>query len=174
MTHNSSSRHGFDFNVGEWVVTNRRLKQRGVGCDEWEVFEGYERAQQLLGGLCSIDEIDFPTRGTKGMTIRLYRPEADEWSIWWINSSDGVMQPPVHGKFEGTRGAFRGDDLDGDNQSRSCSTGRSMIRRGPGGAKPSPTITGSPGRQTGSWNSAEHDASVNFLVSMPCQGGAGL
>lgn len=48
------------------------------------------------------------------MTIRLYRPEADEWSIWWINSSDGVMQPPVHGKFAGTRGAFRGDDLDGD------------------------------------------------------------
>ncbi len=114
MTHSSSSRHGFDFNVGEWIVTNRRLKRRGVDCDEWEVFEGYERAQQVLGGLCNIDEIDFPTRGTKGMTIRLYRPEADEWSIWWINSSDGVMQPPVHGKFAGTRGAFRGDDLDGD------------------------------------------------------------
>lgn len=107
-----TSRHAFDFNVGEWAVTNRRLKQRGVGSQDWDVFLSSERATLMLDGLCSIDEAHFPTKDFKGMTFRLYSPADDTWSIWWITNRDGVMQPPVHGRFDGTHGTFHGDDLD--------------------------------------------------------------
>lgn len=45
-----SAAHDFDFNHGEWKVTNRRLKVRGVGSDDWEVFPSFETAQLLMGG----------------------------------------------------------------------------------------------------------------------------
>ena len=33
------------------------------------------------------------------------------WSIWWVNSRDGRLQPPVHGRFDAERlGTFYGDD----------------------------------------------------------------
>lgn len=108
-----SSSHDFDFNHGDWEVTNRRLKARGVGSDEWEVFPSFETAQLLMGGTVSIDESDFPTKGFKGMSLRLYEPAQDRWAIYWINSTDGVLQPPVYGRFENGEGTFAGDDEDG-------------------------------------------------------------
>lgn len=61
-----TSVHDFDFNHGDWEVTNRRLAQRGVGSDEWETFPSTEIAQLLMGGMVSIDESDFPTKGFRG------------------------------------------------------------------------------------------------------------
>ncbi len=106
--------HDFAFNHGDWEVTNRRLKVRGAGSDDWDVFPSFQKSQLLMGGTVSIDESDFPTKGFKGMTLRLYDPAKDQWSIYWINSSDGLLQPPVHGRFEGGKGVFSGDDMDGD------------------------------------------------------------
>ena len=58
--------HDFDFNHGDWVVTNRRLKERDAGCQEWEEFTSFETAQLMMGGMVSVDESDFPTKGFKG------------------------------------------------------------------------------------------------------------
>jgi hypothetical protein len=112
MSAAQTSRHAFDFNTGDWIVTNRRLRQRGGGSADWDVFTSTERAALYLDGMCSVDESDFPTKGFKGMTFRLYSPEKDEWSIWWITNKDGRLQPPVFGRFEGARGTFHGDDED--------------------------------------------------------------
>lgn len=109
-----TSAHDFDFNHGDWEVTNRRLKQRGVSSDDWEVFPSHEVAQLWMGGMVSIDESEFPTKGFKGMTLRLYNPLKDEWAIYWINSSDGVLQPPVFGRFKDGHGVFAGEDMDGE------------------------------------------------------------
>ncbi|KQV65205.1 hypothetical protein [Rhizobium sp. Root1220] len=106
--------HDFDFNHGDWVVTNKRLVQRGANSHEWEVFTSYEKAQLWMGGMVSIDESDFPTKGFRGMSLRTYNPQKDEWAIYWINSGDGILQPPVFGRFEKGVGIFTGDDTDGD------------------------------------------------------------
>jgi hypothetical protein len=108
-----SAQGDFDFNHGDWLVTNRRLKQRGVGSGDWEVFQSFEKAQLLMGGTVSIDESDFPSKGFRGMSLRLYEPANDRWAIYWINSSDGILQPPVFGRFENGVGVFEGDDSDG-------------------------------------------------------------
>jgi hypothetical protein len=109
-----TSTHDFDFMIGDWEVTNRRLKQRGIGSDEWDVFSSYQKAQLLMGGTVSVDESDFPAKGFKGMTLRLYDPAKNQWAIYWINSSDGLLQPPVFGRFANGKGVFAGDDMDGD------------------------------------------------------------
>ena len=114
----SNSRNGFDFNQGRWRVAHRRLKARGVGSDDWSAFETTTDAQLLMGGTVSVDETDFPEAGFKGMSLRLYDPVQDRWAIYWINSTDGVLQPPVFGRFSGGVGTFEGEDLDGDKPVR--------------------------------------------------------
>lgn len=104
--------HDFDFMDGDWDVTNRRLKVRGGGSEDWDVFPSFQRAQLLMGGTVSVDESDFSTRGFKGMTLRLYDPAKDQWAIYWISSKDGLLQPPVFGRFTDGRGVFAGDDVD--------------------------------------------------------------
>jgi len=104
--------HDFDFLVGRWDVRNRRLKQRHVGCTEWDDFPGLEQASTCLNGIVSVDEIDFPTRGFGGVTVRTLDLATQRWAIHWINSRSGVLEPPVHGGFCGDRGEFFGDDFD--------------------------------------------------------------
>lgn len=108
-----SAAHDFDFNTGDWVVTNRRLQARGVGSEAWDVFTSHQTSQVLMGGLVSIDEAEFRSKGFRGMTFRHYEPAKDLWSIYWINSADGVLQPPVQGRFVDGHGVFAGDDMDG-------------------------------------------------------------
>lgn len=112
MTATTGAAHDFDFLTGEWEVTNRRLKRRGVGSTEWDTFPSHETCQLLMGGMISIDVATFPTKGFQGTTVRLYEPAKDRWAAYWINSRDGLLQPPVYGRFVDGKGAFAGDDMD--------------------------------------------------------------
>jgi hypothetical protein len=104
--------HDFDFLVGRWDVRNRRLTRRHVGSDVWDEFPGVEHAMTRLDGLVSVDQIDFPTRGFSGCTVRTLDLAAQRWAIHWISSRAGRLEPPVHGGFRGDRGEFFGDDED--------------------------------------------------------------
>lgn len=103
----------FDFFVGKWNGRNRRLKQRWVGSDDWDEFPGTLTCGSHLGGIVSLDyEVDFPTKGWSGMTVRTFHTQTRRWFIYWINSRTGELFPPVVGGFEGDRGVFYGDDVD--------------------------------------------------------------
>ena len=104
--------HDYDFLAGEWSVRNRRLTVRGVGSDEWEEFPATSRAQLFMGGVVNVDEIEFPTKGWSGMTVRTFDLAANRWSIYWVNSRVGRLFPPVVGGFAGNRGVFYGHDDD--------------------------------------------------------------
>ena len=99
-------RRDFHFLYGRWSVEHRRLKARGVGADDWEVFHGSTFCQGLMGGLCNVDENDFPDRGFQGLSFRSFNVEERQWSIYWVNSQQGVLQAPVHGR--GVFGDFAG------------------------------------------------------------------
>lgn len=115
-------RRDFDFLYGRWSLANHRLKQRFAGLDQadaanWDVFPGYGHCQPQLDGIANVEELRFPTKGFSGMTMRAYDINAAAWRIWWINSADGLLQPPVAGRFETgadgiRRGLFLGDDID--------------------------------------------------------------
>jgi len=107
-------RRDFHFLYGRWRVQHRRLTERGVGCDSWEEFEGVTFCQGLMGGLCNVDENDFPDRGVQGLSFRTFDAATGRWSIYWVNSASGGLQAPVHGRFENGIGLFYGEDVDGD------------------------------------------------------------
>lgn len=104
--------HDFDFLRGHWQLKNRRLRERLTGCTAWDEFPATLSGQTLLDGAVSVDETTFPTRGFTGMTMRSLDRKTQRWAIYWINSGDGRLQPPVLGGFDGDNGEFFGDDTD--------------------------------------------------------------
>ncbi|HEY2061895.1 MAG TPA: hypothetical protein VGH57_26230, partial [Amycolatopsis sp.] len=84
-----------------------------TGSTEWHTFPGVSVSTgRIFDGGAHFDEIVFPTKGFRGLTLRLYDPERDEWSLNWASSRDGRLTPPMVGRFgpDGT-GAFEGDDF---------------------------------------------------------------
>ena len=73
--------HDFDFLVGHWHVTNRKLKQRHAGCTEWREFEATHRAWSHLGGLVSVDEMVCPSEGLSGCSVRTLDLATRLWAI---------------------------------------------------------------------------------------------
>jgi hypothetical protein len=103
--------NNFDWLVGTWTSTQRRLRKVLVGSSEWYEFPGSHRSWNLLDGAANVDEALFPTQGFGGVTLRLYDKDRDEWSLYWASSKGGLSLPPVVGRFgDDGRGEFTGDD----------------------------------------------------------------
>lgn len=106
----------FDFYTGTWDITNRRrtdfLEETCLfeEASEWEEFPAVSSASRHFEGRANFDEIEFPTKGFGGLTLRLYDPEREEWSLYWVNSRTGKLTAPVVGRFIAGRGEFYGDD----------------------------------------------------------------
>jgi hypothetical protein len=100
----------FDFLAGSWNIHNRRLTERLAGKDDWEEFDSTAECLRLFDGAANIDWNTFPTKQSKGMSVRLYDPARREWSIYWASSLDGILQPAVVGGFADGVGSFYGDD----------------------------------------------------------------
>lgn len=100
----------FDFLRGQFDVDNRRLKQPLTNAVEWEEFPATARAETYFDGAVSIDEMYFPTLGSFGMSVRLFDPEAQDWTVYWVNSQSGKLQPPVRGRWVDGVSLLFGDD----------------------------------------------------------------
>jgi hypothetical protein len=100
----------FDFLAGSWDVANRRRRRFLADCEEWDEFPSTSRCLRLFDGAANVDWITFHTLGSAGMTLRLFQPGSQEWSIYWASSRDGILQPPVAGRFDDGEGRFYGDD----------------------------------------------------------------
>jgi hypothetical protein len=101
----------FDFFVGAWDVQHRRLRSPLTDSDDWYDMPGTTFGYTYFNGSVSMDENDFLTAGFRGLTIRLYDPVAETWSIYWVNSRRGALEPPVHGGFgDDGVGLFYGPD----------------------------------------------------------------
>ena len=123
--------HDFDFLVGQWHIDNRRLRRRHVGSSDWDEFAATSQARTHLGGIVSVDEVHFPTQGFSGCTLRTLDLATRRWAIYWINSTKGVLFPPVQGGFAGERGEFYGVD---DDDGRAVQVRFIWLRHGPDAA----------------------------------------
>jgi hypothetical protein len=101
----------FDFFIGSWTVVNRRRRALFAGAAEWDTYPATTTCRSILGGSGNTDEMTFPTKGTHGMSLRLFDAGRKDWSIYWANGVSGAMDPPVVGTFAGDRGDFYGDDV---------------------------------------------------------------
>lgn len=115
----TSSKHDFDFYQGKWKLTNRKLKSRLDNCKEWIEFESTQEMYCILNGIGNIDNYlaTFDGHPFEGMTIRLFNPKTNLWTIYWADSNEGILQPGVVGSFENnvahffTKDTFNGKDI---------------------------------------------------------------
>ena len=112
----TSSKHDFDFLAGEWTMENRRLKCRLNGCTEWIEYKSTDKnSGPILNGIGNLDiyktsynKVD--NTSYEGLTVRLFDPKTRLWSLYWVDSNLGKMDPPVVGSFEGNIGTFYAKD----------------------------------------------------------------
>jgi hypothetical protein len=108
----------FDFLIGEWTITNEFLGERLNGCTEWETFAATTRMEKVMpipgGGFGgNLEQMQVPSRGFTGMTLRLYNPDTKLWSIYWSDTKSYRLFPPTIGRFDNGVGEFFGDDVEG-------------------------------------------------------------
>lgn len=105
--------HDFEFLFGHWAVRHRKLKNRGVGADDWDEFEGTSFTEPRMGGVCNVEEHDWTERGWRGVAVRTLDLNTGDWSIYWISDADGRLSPPVVGRFHDGGCRLEGSDTDG-------------------------------------------------------------
>ena len=108
----ASSHSDFDFLVGKWKMYHRRLNKRLENCKEWTEFESTDSNYKILSGTADMDiysTTQMPGLEGKlfeGVTLRLFDPKSRLWSLYWVASNVGVLDPPVVGSFENNVGHF--------------------------------------------------------------------
>ena len=109
----TSSKHDFDFFEGKWCLSNKKLKTRLNQCQEWLEFESTQEMYRVLNGIGNIDNFlaTFDGEPFEGMTVRLFSPKTKLWSIYWADSNEGRLDPPVVGSFENNVGHFFTKDV---------------------------------------------------------------
>lgn len=113
----NSSRHDFDFLAGSWTMDNRRLKCRLNGCAEWIEYKSSDQNWgPMLNGIGNVDlyKTSYNQAGNvpyEGLTLRLFDPATRLWSLYWVDSNIGRLDPPVVGSFEGNVGTFYCKDV---------------------------------------------------------------
>jgi hypothetical protein len=103
--------HDFDFAVGSWKFHLKRLVRRLAGSNEWVEFDGTSVCRKVLDGRGEVDEMNVESAEKhiriQGLALRLYNPASHQWSIYWANAADGVLEPnPMVGEFSNGRGEF--------------------------------------------------------------------
>ncbi len=106
----------FDFLIGDWRITNQRLTERLVGADTWDTFDATLSVRPILGGLGNVDDYkaDYNGKHIDAVTLRVFNPETEDWSLYWVDSLTTIVQPAVVGRFRDGRGEFFADDFHKD------------------------------------------------------------
>lgn len=110
----TSSAHDFDYLTGNWRMKHKMLKHRFQNSHEWVEFESTdENFGPMLNGLGNSDIYRATVDGKpyEGFTLRLFNPKTRLWSLYWVASNTGVLDPPVVGSFEGNIGRFYCNDF---------------------------------------------------------------
>jgi hypothetical protein len=100
--------HDFDFVFGVWHAKVARLTNPLSGSTTWAHYEGPSIVRRIWDGGGNLGEIDLagPAGRIRGMSLRLYDPQARQWSIRWANARDGSLGEPMIGGFANGRGEF--------------------------------------------------------------------
>ncbi|HKX83866.1 MAG TPA: hypothetical protein VJL58_06590 [Pyrinomonadaceae bacterium] len=104
----TSSACDFDFLIGKWKLSHEKLRSRLSGNNEWDEFETTIEDFSILEGLGNMDvgRAVIDGKQWEGRTLRLFNPKTRLWSLYWVTSETGVLDPPVLGSFENGVGHF--------------------------------------------------------------------
>lgn len=106
----------FDFEIGTWRTQLKRLVDPLSGSKTWVEYEGTTVVSKVLDGRANLVELDVqgPAGRIEGLSLRLYDPQARQWSLNFSNIKTGTLSPPSIGSFSDGRGEFYSKEtLDG-------------------------------------------------------------
>ncbi len=107
--------HDFDWEIGNWATHVRVLRNPLSGAaPDWAEFRGTSLVKPILGGRANSVELSVKNdKGAiEGISLRLYNPQARQWSLNYATIRGGVLTAPVYGSFDGKgRGQFHGQDM---------------------------------------------------------------
>ena len=100
--------HDFDFEFGPWKAHLKRLLHPLSGSNEWVDADGTSVVRKIWDGRGNLGELEVGEGKAhiEGLSLRLYNPEARQWSIYWASSGDGDLGKPMVGGFKDGRGEF--------------------------------------------------------------------
>lgn len=103
----------FDFEIGTWKTKLSRRLRPLTGSDTWVEYEGTTVVRKVWDGRANLVELDVegPSGRIEGLSLRLYNPDARQWSLNFSNSAGGTLSPPVIGEFKNGRGEFYGQEM---------------------------------------------------------------
>jgi hypothetical protein len=107
----------FDWEIGTWRSSVRVLADPlSESPDEWLHFTGTSKVRPLMDRKANVVEFDVsgPNGSIEALNLRLYEPQAQRWSLTFVNMRDGLLTPAVYGGFHDGVGEFYGDDRLGD------------------------------------------------------------
>jgi hypothetical protein len=99
--------HDFDWDIGTWKTHQRRLLHPLTGSTTWVEYNGTDVVQKVWQGAnVGKIEADGPAGHLEIFTLRLYNPQAHQWSIYFTNPASGTLSLPVVGGFKNGRAEF--------------------------------------------------------------------
>jgi hypothetical protein len=98
----------FDFEIGVWKTHLRRLVHPLTGSTTWVEYEGTTVVRKVWDGRANLAELeaDGPGGHLQVLSLRLYDPQAHQWSLNSANSKGGTLGVPTIGEFRNGRGEF--------------------------------------------------------------------
>lgn len=109
VTEAQDHQQDFDFEFGRWKVHLRRLVHPLSGSQEWVEYDGTSVVRKVWNGAANLGEFNVNGKAghIEGISLRLYRPDSHNWSIYWANRKYGDLTvPPMVGEFRNGRGEF--------------------------------------------------------------------
>jgi hypothetical protein len=91
-----------------WTTHLRRLVHPLTGSTTWVEYAGTSDVRKIWDGRANMVEleVDGPGGHVEGLSLRLYNPDAHQWSLNFSNSASGTLSQPTIGEFRNGRGEF--------------------------------------------------------------------
>lgn len=106
--HRTDGQHDFDAEIGSWKTHVKRLVHPLSGSTTWAEYDGTTVVRKVWGGKGNLAELE--ADGSAGhlqlLSLRLYNPEAHQWSLNVASSKGGSIGVPTVGEFRNGRGEF--------------------------------------------------------------------
>ncbi|HTD75507.1 MAG TPA: hypothetical protein VK652_18405 [Steroidobacteraceae bacterium] len=100
--------HDFDFEIGTWKTHLKRLVHPLSGSTTWVELDGTTVVRKIWDGRANLAELE--TDASSGhlsvLSLRLYDPQARQWSLNTANAKAGTLGVPTVGEFKDGRGEF--------------------------------------------------------------------
>jgi hypothetical protein len=104
--------HDFDSEIGTWTIHTKRLMHPLANANDWVTYDGTKIVTSTWGGRASIAEVkeDGAAGHLNFVAIRLYDPDAQQWSLNFTSAGNAAFGVPLHGELRNGGIEFIGPD----------------------------------------------------------------